>query len=160
MKRVPKITFLSCAFLCGILISCVDPHKRESFFYDLGEEGLIKDHQYVFYPLSEFSDSLQNSFFKIDVSVRYKSSCRLKELPLKIEYSSLEADSVYDTKIQIPLFGDDDSLKGKGNYGLYDETVTLFKSHPFEEGFFISISSTEEDTHGIISLGIVCDINN
>lgn len=109
--------------------------------------------EYMFYPFEELKDSV--AVINIDLSLRYSDLCELKSLPLLVEYASLENDSIRQMTIQLPLFNDEGELDGKGNFGVYEKKLSLFKNLKREEGFFISVSTPEIKTNGILSLGIV-----
>lgn len=155
MKKIHNLFLLG--FICATLIlsiACSDKLQK-NFFYDLGEEGMIPDKQYLFSPFdSLFFD--KDSFYKIDLSIRYSDNCHIKKLPLEIEYSSLNKDSIYKKKFMVALFDDEDHFKGKGNFGVYEDIIPLLENQPAEEGFFISVSTPDKKTAGLISLGIIC----
>ena len=111
--------------------------------------------EYTFYPFDEIDSKYSKGLFDLYVSLRYTEACKLNYLPLKIEFASLEKDSIKEKSLNIPLFDDRGNYKGRGNLGIYESEVILENKQPFEEGFFISISTTETDTEGIISLGII-----
>lgn len=159
MKRVINISFI---LLIPLLIhtSCKKSEDlEESCFYDFDREGMKPDLQYIFNPFKDFQDSLkinEKEIYSIDLIIRYSELCELRKIPLDVEYASLDNDSLKTKRIEISLYDESDYIEGKGNYGIYDVTVPFLKHQVVEKGFYISISTPEKSTHGILSLGIIC----
>lgn len=148
--------FISCLFF-----SCKGSvNHKDSFFYDFDQEGMKPDLEYIFYPFERIENISSDSIFSLTLSIRYSNILHLQRLPLNIEFASFENDSIRNIKINVPLFDDKDSYKGKGNFGLYESDYTFLHNQKFEDGFFVSVSTSEKETHGILSLGIVIDPKN
>lgn len=117
---------------------------------------------YEFMPFDSllYKDSLLKFDYNLFLIVRYTEKCRLKNLPLNIEYASLNRDSVISLNINIPLYNSNGRPVGYGNYGLYETSYALLEKINPEEGFYIAVKTHEENTPGINSLGIVCRKQN
>lgn len=138
------------------LSSCIKNSEiKEATFVNFGENGLQPNEQFTFYPFEKIKHPNSKDDYSISISIRYLDICELKYLPLKIEYASLENDSIIEKKIIIPLFDNNGIYKGKGNLGLYESETDILSSQPFENGFFVSITSPEVKTQGILSLGVI-----
>lgn len=112
--------------------------------------------EYIFHPMDDVkNDSLLNIY----IAVRYSDLSTLKYLPLDMEFASLDNDSIKNLKIKVPMFDDKNSNEGKGSFGIY-ETRCLSLQTKKEEGFYISLSTPETDTRGILSLGVICESQN
>lgn len=154
MNKNPLFIFFISVFVC--LVSCrEDKDKMGSSFIDLGIDGMTQDYQYIFQPLeSLYFDSISTSRFNVELILRYTDKCRFKELPLVTE-SFLKLNDTIDTReMSIPLFNQEGKVKGKGNYGIYQEEVPFLQDQELDENFFISLSTTEPDTEGIVALGV------
>lgn len=141
----------------GLLVSsCVKVSEfDESIFFDMENHHMGKDVEYIFKPFEKLSEEkCKGKFFLVELAVRYSDICDLQSLPLDIEYASLAHDSIKNLRILMPLFNEADEMQGKGNFGVFQSGQILLKKQPYEEGFFISVSSPVEDTQGIVSLGI------
>lgn len=156
MKKINKWVVLFFIFGLTVLTSCIkNKDYKEGSYFVFDEKGMFPYREYTFYPFEKFEGSSPKNVFSIFISLRYTDSCNLKFLPLKIEYASLVKDSIIEKNINIPLYDDNGLFKGKGNLGIYESEISLIKKQHFEEGFFISISTPETNTEGIISLGII-----
>lgn len=157
MKRIHNFSFPVLCFILSFLLSCEKSEDRKTtFFYDFDQEGMIPGFEYVFYP---FEDSLElrnknNNF--LDLKIRYSDKCNIRTLPLNLEISSLQRDTLQTISIEVPLFNEEDSMEGKGNFGVYETSLPLLKNVPVEESFFVSVFTPETKTQGILSIGIVC----
>ncbi|MCH5235709.1 MAG: hypothetical protein J1E16_10480 [Muribaculaceae bacterium] len=129
--------------------------NKEGNYILFGDKGMAPHREYTFYPFESIDKNLSKDLFSISISLRYTDSCKFKFLPLKVEYASLVNDSIIEKNIKIPLFDDNGRYKGKGNLGIYESEISLINNQPFEEGFFISLSTFETKTEGIISLGVI-----
>ena len=155
MKRIHNFVFIYFIFIFIFLACKRNERFLEAEFYDLGKEGLLPGLDYIFYP---FKDSLKFSddkLYSIDIAVRYTDAYKLKSLPLWVEYASLNSDTVNKTFIELPLFEEHEN-KELSHYGIYETDYVLLPEQSADEGFFISISSEQPSTSGIISLGIIC----
>lgn len=155
MKRINTSYLLFFIISNVIFSSCIDINIRESTYVDFNGKGMTTHEEYTFYPFDDIDSKYSKGLFDLYVSLRYTEACKLNYLPLKIEFASLEKDSIKEKSLNIPLFDDRGNYKGRGNLGIYESEVILENKQPFEEGFFISISTSETDTEGIISLGII-----
>ena len=157
MKRTINFSFLLVFFSLFIFLSCEKNSQfQEASFFDFGEKGMVPNFQYVFYPFKALSDSSGNDCFSITLAVRYTSEYKYKNLPLKVEYLSSEPDTIIERILSVPLFDDKDGFTGKGNLGIYEAKVPLIEITGFGEDFFISIETPENNTNGILSLGVIC----
>lgn len=171
MKKL--IAFLYCVSFMIVLASCQKaPHKNKDLisagFYELGDKGMVQNEEYVFYPFdsiplfngnSLFEDEDKN-LYSLDVDLRFTDRCKLKNLPLIIEYPDLTADSIVYSKIDINLFDDEDKFLGKGNLGIYEKQTPIIPRIPRDKLFFVSISTPLYNTEGIISLGLLIKQNH
>lgn len=138
-----------------IFISCVKKSEFiDSSYYDFGEKGMIPDREYIFYPFEKTKEVIDKEL-TFYITVRFSDRCGLKSIPLSVEYGSLDDDQINNSEFTIPLFDDYGNSKGKGNWGIYEVELPFLKDKKYEEGFFISLSTQEKDTHGILSLGII-----
>lgn len=130
-------------------------HKID--FIDFGHVGMIPSEQYIFQPFKEIeNDSLNINKYDISIILRYTDKCSLKFLPLQIEASSYNYDSIYNYKLEAILFEDDTTFTSNKNYGLYETEILLLVAETYDEGLNLAISTYEKDTKGIISLGLNC----
>lgn len=130
-----------------------------SKFYDLGDEGMVPDFEYVFQPFkeapSDFVDSL--ALFKVFLELRYNESCKITEIPFNIEYGAISSDSITSSLFVVPLFDSVFCDSNYAKYGLYDSKIQIINSIPFDRSLFIAISSSESLSKGIVSLGVICE---
>lgn len=149
------IPFLFSLFLigCGNLTHQI-PEKNFSVFIDFGEEGLIPEKNYLFDNLDSLANVSKLKNGVLEICVRYTDRCKIKNLPLNVEYSSLSSDSIYSKSIEINLFDNEDNVKGKGNFGIYETVFPVISDINFKDALYISISTTENLTSGILSLGV------
>lgn len=144
MMLLSALVFLSCG-------------SKNSEFYDYGSEGLQPEVEYIFYPFDSLhSHKADLSSKELLLLIRYSELCDLKELPLSVEWSSLEQDSVRECKIKVPLFNQENTYIGKGNFGIFETTYPLMVIDKPQEGLYISLSTQEKETKGILSLGVTC----
>lgn len=156
MIKKGKIPFLLISLFL-IMIACRKSNGfKEAIFYDFNETGMIPRKEYVYYPFENIkNDSLSSEKYDLTLVVRYSEFSVLKYLPLTIEYSSLNRDSIIETKLKIPLYLDDNNLVGHGGLGIFQTEMKILNNLKYENEFFISVSTLEEDSHGILSLGVV-----
>lgn len=151
---------VSLIFLLGIInISCKENMNIKSTeFYDFTQEGMVPKLEYIFYPFKECEDSASVDY-DLYLLLRYSDNCNLKELPLNIEYSSLSEDSVKNMHLKLDLFDRDDKKNGKGNFGIFETECLLLKNQKYQEGFFISVSTEELRTRGVLSMGVLTELS-
>lgn len=155
MKRIFIYSFLWLCFLIA-LGGCQNNKTHWSEFYNFGSNGMGKETEYVYYPFGDSITLKDNNIYSIDIVARYSQECQLTNLPLKIEYASLINDSIKQSQLLLPLFDKENKIVGRGNFNVYESSVNFLKNLNSEDGFFMSISTIEESTKGILSLGIVC----
>lgn len=114
------------------------------------------DTEYIFYPFENMTANDSISNYEIILSLRITDQCLIKNFPLNIEFASLQNDSIQNKKLNFSLFNEENQKIGKGNFGIYQYKKTLIDKIKPEEGFFITLSTPEQNTQGIISLGIEC----
>lgn len=148
--------FLVAIFLMVVGSAC-QPSHCYIHFQDLGASGLVPDKEYVFKPFEKSDKKNLNGTFKIDIAVRYNDKCTLETLPLNIEISSFNSDSISNLNLKIPLFDNKEEGSAKGSYGIYEAVVPLTADQNYDEGLTIALASPEKDSNGIIAIGIICD---
>lgn len=165
-KRKTDLGFLSVSmrlFFIGFIVilslafsACKnDKEISHADFIDLGHDGFIPEKEYLFYPFENFSDSLPLSqTFNLYVCLRYTDKCRLNYLPLHIESTSLESDSIIEKVIDLQLF-ENNRVLGKGHYGIYEINCPFLEKIRSQKGFTVSIMTRQKDTQGILALGII-----
>lgn len=153
MKTVIRFVFIySLIFLCS---GCKDASEiKESVFYNFDDQGMKNNFEFIFQPFETIPSGSRNQIYDISIELRYSNKCILKSLPLNVEFASLESDTIFKQRIIIPLFDDEDNFQGKGNFGVFEANHILMKNQPFEDGFYINITTPEADTHGILALGV------
>ena len=158
-KRInPLSTIILLIFILLCIEACSD-HTNPSFteFVELGNEGLTPGYEYVF---QNFDQSVlekkinRDSLFGVDLLIRYNDQCRISELPLEIEYYSILQDSVISIHESISLFGNNDTQSFSNHFGLFEIRIPIIEKIIKSNVFFISLKTFEEDTQGIIALGI------
>ncbi|MCH5231429.1 MAG: hypothetical protein J1F43_06500 [Muribaculaceae bacterium] len=119
---------------------------------------MTPDKEYLFTPFDGISfDSIQKPDYSVELIVRYSDRCAIKELPLKFETISIFNDSIIERELKVKLFNDDDEISGSGNYGIYQTQIPLFPKVLADENFFITFSTPERITSGLLSLGVKLD---
>lgn len=131
----------------------------ESTFIDFGEKGMIPKYEYLFYPFEKISEENKNSIskseeFKMFLEVRYSDQCIISQLPLNMEYSSVNQDSIFNKKLNIGLFDVEDNGLGKGNFSIRTTKIPLFDSLKIDKDLFVAFSTDATQTEGILSIGI------
>lgn len=155
MKIIDRIVF-SLAFL--LLFACKQKDMvSQSVFQEFGSEGMVPLKEYVFLPFDSLVSSSSDSVFDISIAVRYSDRCRLRDLPLNVETVSFSADTIFFSNISVPLFDAEDSLEGKGNFGIYEQTYPLLKHQKPDERLSIAVSSHEKLLEGILALGVIIE---
>lgn len=140
-------------FLMG---SCYkNPILSHSFFYELGEEGLSQNQEYVFFPFEQMDKDTLGLKYDFFLIIRFSDRYKLKYLPLEIESSDLNCDTIIKEVINLNLFDNDNQLIGKGNFGIFERKILLKKKQLFDESAFVAISTKEKATEGILSLGLL-----
>lgn len=138
-----------------LLYSCGDTKIKGIQYQNFGTEGIVPEQDYVFYPFQNIDKPETNKPYEISLVIRISDLCRIKELPLNIETGSPLLDSIYSFNLKVNLYNDSDLMKGKGNMGISEISVPLFSEINFDSDRFISLSTPEKETKGIISLGII-----
>lgn len=150
---------ISKSFLLLLFVACFScsdnkiPYNSE--FYDFGHKGMEARKEYLFYPFKDQEDSTSKKSYNINLILRYSDKCEIKCLPLDVEAGSLWRDSLLHARIPVRLFDDEDNVAGKGNYGVFETEVPVLHTDSIMDGMYISISTLEKHTDGIVSLGIV-----
>ena len=116
---------------------------------------MLKNVEYIFNPFNDSIVLKDDKDYKVALIIRYSDECKVKSLPLNIEYASLVNDSIKEKKIVLPLFDEQKYNNGKSNFGVYESEYLLFECQAPEDGFFISIVSPTSDIEGLLSLGII-----
>lgn len=153
-----KKPVLSSLFLCFIfLLGCASTaNQNNALFYDVGEDGLIPDYSYEFSNLDSLLDeSSKDSKYNLFLELRFSDRCKIQTLPLKIEFFSLQSDTIFNFDTDINLFSDNDKFTGKGNFGIYENKIPVWTCKKIPEGLTFSVSTPEKNTDGIISIGII-----
>ena len=130
---------------------------QDSQYYDFDSRGMIPNMEYIFYPFKDSLLTKSQQKFDIVVSLRYTDNCPLRDLPIDIEKASLDNDSIISQHCLIPLFDMEGKISGKGNYGIYEAKKVLFRDAIYEEGYYISISTPQQDTSGLLSIGVTLE---
>ena len=155
MKRFVKYYFIIIILI--FLNSCINKDlKSFSSYEDFNGQGMVPYREYMFFPFKEMEKYKDTENFSISIEVRYSDKCNIRYLPLKVEYSSLERDTIDTSLINIPLFDANGQNTGKGNYGIFDYRVNVLPHQKPEEGFFMALSTEERNTNGILALGVIC----
>ena len=155
MKRT--LDFIVTVSLSLILLTACNKENvnQKAFFYDIDVNGLGKDVQYEFHPFENSDSSAINEMYAIYLALRFSDNCVIKKLPINMEYFSLEHDSIKKSNFIIPLFDENDAYNGRGNFGIYEIEIPLFSRQQFEDSLSLYLSTPEENTKGILSLGII-----
>ena len=66
-------------------------------------------------------------------------------------------DTIKNYEIKLNLFDDSGLTEGKGSYGIYESKYEMMSLDHIYKDFFLSVSTIEEKTQGLISLGVVCE---
>lgn len=152
------LLFFSSFFIVGS--GCISkenlPYASLSNFIEFGSHGMQPSIEYVFSPFDSIS-KIDKDFFSIMVVIRYSERCRIRSLPLNIEYLSA-TDSIISKNLLVNLFHNDGTVVGYGNYGIYEVKFPLLNEIKPSPEFFVSISTQEKATSGIISLGLITNI--
>lgn len=150
--------FFITAFFIILFTSCRDKnHIFSSSFIDFDHSGLKQNQEYLFIPCKEIGNN--DSFHKncsLWIAVRYSDKCKIKSIPLNIEISSPELDTILNLEKDVDLFSTDDHPLGKGHYGIYETEFNLLEDLQVDPEMKVSVSTTEPDTKGIMSMGIIC----
>ena len=147
--------YLVIIFTSLIFIGCKkDVSPTKSDFYDFNEGGMTPDMEYVFVPSEELTKESIDHNYCVNLIVRYLDSCSISALPLNIESNFNDTDSICIVNMEIPLFSENGVPIGKGNFGLFDISIPLFNDVKVSDISFISISTPEKHTQGIISIGV------
>ena len=166
MHRKIKITSLAnfqviCILLVLMMGSCSSKSGEEwSEFIDFGSDGMIPHREYLLYP---FQNHLEDSIQKeatIYIGIRYTDNCKVKNLPLNVEYSSLLADTIRERQIDIPLFENQGGENANSHLGIYEKYVLLRPNLLIDSSQYFLLSTDTQDTKGIISIGITGQIKN
>lgn len=151
-----RIEFLIGLTLSGIFaFSCERTDVYYSEFYELGKNGLNPEVTYIFSPFDSVAPINKNEIYDIEACLRYTDECLIKSLPLEYEVASLNTDSIFNGKVQIPLFYEDDSSMGKGNFGFYEISSPILTHQKYDPDLQILISTPESNGNGIISIGMI-----
>lgn len=153
----PKVLPL---FLLGffLFISCGKIKKiGYSEFNDFGYSGMMPSVVYEYFPCKVLEKDSIDKIYDINLVVKYSLRCHSETLPLEMEVSSLESDTIITEHIDVQLFDKDGVPKGKGNYGVYEKIIPLRKRAKIEEGQSISFSTPMPEAKGIVALGVVCE---
>lgn len=146
--------FFGLFFISGCKKTLIEDY---SVFYDLGEEGMKPKMEYLFYPFKNIiNDSIPKNL-KVYLVTRYHENTPINYLPLELEYYDSNLDTIKNYEIKLNLFDDSGLTEGKGSYGIYESKYELMSLDHLYKDFFLSISTIEEKTQGLISLGVVCE---
>ena len=151
--------FIHLIFVSILFVACDRiQHSKISSFYEFADSEMVPGKEYLLCPFEENEAAKSDSLFSFKVSLRYSDKCRLKNFPVNVEISSLEADSIINMFLEIPLFDEAGVRYGKGNFGIYESDHVLFRRRKIEEGECFTVSTPEKNTAGIISIGIIAEI--
>ena len=154
-KTLRLLSGLILNLIVASLVACTsEKDNGVSEFYDLGEEGMIPQKEYVFNPLDSIFGLQAGDLSDIELAVRFSDQFSLQSLPLTIEFGDLKNESIFRKEIDLLLYGNDDRHLGKGTLGIYESEFPLGSFH-LEEGFFISVSTPELSTRGIHAIGLL-----
>lgn len=154
-KKTVKNFFIF-LFLFAILLSCSDrSQSNNSKFYNFDHNGMLSDFEYLFAPVDTVSENLDKNSILPTLIIRFNDKCQIKKLPLSLEYSSMMADSIFKSEIEIPLFNDRGVIKGRGNFGIYEASIPLNLEINDPDGFYLTVSTPEKITEGILALGVM-----
>ena len=162
MNRKPKFCPGFIVFLILVLSYSCAKNKNElnGSFYDFNDKGIETAREYVFYPFMKMSrDSLEFNKYDLMMVVRYSDKCEVKELPVNIEISSYNKDSISFNRLSLVLFDDENLFLNKKGFGFYEVSFPVLENIPFDEGLTIAISTKEKETRGIVALGIIVTQN-
>lgn len=156
MRKRIKIPILS--FLAFAAISCKNPYEHQVMeFYDISDEGILPLKEFLFSPFKE-SDNKTGKEYDLLLSLRFTDKCRIKELPLKIEYSSLEDDTITTFNYVVTLFDKKDKWDGSKSFGVYETVVPILTDVKSKEGFYLLVTPQNSmPVQGIISMGILSE---
>lgn len=143
----------------GILIftfwACNSENNSTVEFINFGNSGMVAFQEYVFRPYDRFNTDTVAEFVKsISIIVRYSENCNIKSLPLKIEALYKADEPIITDTIKVDLFDNSGHKKGKGNFGIFQTRYLLKQNQPIDPLSFISISTSESATPGVIALGV------
>lgn len=134
-----------------------DSASGYSSFMDFDDKGLSPGMQYMILPVENIDeDILKDTKFSTSLVVRYTDKCKIRELPLNLEYILNRGDSIGSEDIKLTLFDKEEDYFGRGNYSLYQKEIKLADSILLDDDAFVSIATFDKNTAGIVSMGIVC----
>lgn len=150
-----KFFFYSfCFFLFISLVGCSKPDTvTQEDFLDLGREGFIPGVDYSFFPFKDDSLNVNKGMYNFDLVIRFSDKCKIKSLPLEIQYPVLNSDSMVSKKINAPLFDGNDESMGKGNFGLFETKVKIIEKVEVDDSFYFSVMTEDPNTAGVVSIG-------
>ena len=148
---VKVLTFFS--FL--IFFSCSVSHNRTGKYIDFEEEGMICNYAYCFDSIIS-NDWMKKDLGKVEISVnvRYTEAFPFLKLPLNIEETSLNSDSIHNYFFEIPLFNSSGYPINNKKHGLYEVTHVVSSNIEVDSTYTIWISTPLEHSEGIKSLGV------
>lgn len=159
-KIISKCSLVSvCLFFLLTILSCrkikLEPAlPGYSNFIEFGNQGMMRNTQYDFFPFDSIDVDTINKLFDFNLEVRFNERCRIQSLPLLLEYRIKANEDIMEKNISLILFTPSGKPVGSGSYGLYEVSVPLLDSIAYSDAFFISVSTPENNTDGIISLGV------
>lgn len=124
-------------------------------FIEFDGNGMTPDVEYMLNPFDSISKEFIDKDFSLSLDIRYNEGCEIRTLPLIIQYPDLLQDTIVKKEISMPLFNKEDRAMGIGNYGIYESNLLLIDNIKSSDTFFISISTREPHTSGIISIGVI-----
>ena len=138
------------------LISCDRNAFVTSDYIEFDERGMIKDNDYIFYPFKN-SSVLDEDTLEVILSVRFDLECKISELPIKAEYLDSSIPEVIIKEIFFELFTENkpEHSPDKIDLGVYEEKKTIISNLVPDKDFFISLSTDQKDTKGILSIGVI-----
>ena len=136
------------------MFGCSPIGREAGSFVEFNSSGMEKDHEYCFDGFYAYvNDSLGNEK-NVYINIRYTLDFPFRYLPLRIEETSSESDSVISTFIEIPLFDSKGNPLERNLHSLYETEFLLHKDMPIDSVYSIWISTPLEDTGGLKSLGV------
>lgn len=127
-----------------------------SEFANIGEDGMLSNWAYTFYPVPFDSTDINTGQFDLILLVRYTNRCTSKSVILDVESFSATQSTPDSLRVEIPLFDSEGTPLGKGNFGMFETADTIASGIYIPDGYTISLSSPlpDEKTSGVIDVGV------
>ena len=146
---------LSLILIVLVLAACNNRSPLATSLIELGDSGMVPGKEYLLELKRSERDTLSGKIGTLSFLVRYSETTRIYELPLILEYGSLESDSVKKMDLKIPLFEKNNLENRSHNSLIHEKLVPLFKDFILEEGFFMALKTFQENSEGVMEIGLI-----